>query len=247
MFRKRLWKSRCSLHLLWHDARMGGIRVLDRRIYVMSDVDRYLGLPSGTARRWIDGYVRGGRTYPPVIREVSTGDETASWGEFVETSLLSGFRDRGVSMQKLRPAVERLREELDTPHPLAAQRIWLDVEGKELVLRVQESTNLEDALRFVVVRSGQLMLSAPTQSFVERVRYLDGVVNEMELGDGGVVANPQRAAGRPAVRAVPAEVLAEGFRAGESTAGLAALYELSPTEVESAIRYEMRAANHAVA
>ena len=226
---------------------MGGITVLDRRIYVMSDVDRYLGLPGGTARRWIDGYIRGGRTYPPVIRESSTGEESASWGEFVETSLLAGFRDRGVSMQKLRPAVERLREELDTPYPLAAQRTWLDVEGQELVLRIQESTQLEDDLRFVVVRSGQLMLSAPTQSFVERVRYLDGVVNEMDLGAGGVVANPQRAAGRPAVRAVPSEVLAEGFRAGESTVDLAAHYELSPTEVEAAIRYEMRAAHQTVA
>ena|SRR5215475_6285431 len=48
---------------------VSGTSVLDRRVHVMSDVDLYLGLPSGTARRWIEGYSRGGRTYPPVIRE----------------------------------------------------------------------------------------------------------------------------------------------------------------------------------
>jgi hypothetical protein len=69
---------------------VSGVSVLDRRVYVMPDVDLYLGLPSGTARRWIDGYSRGGRSYPPVIREEPTGDETVAWGEFVETRLLAG-------------------------------------------------------------------------------------------------------------------------------------------------------------
>lgn len=213
----------------------------------MSDVDRYVGLASGTARRWIDGYSRGARTYPPVIRESTTGDETVSWGEFVETSLLAGFRNRGVSLQRLRPAVQRLREELGTPYPLAARRTLLEVEGKELVLRVQESTGLAPELRLVVVRSGQLILTPSTASFVERAHYFEGFVAELSLGDDAVRVNPSRSGGRPAVRAVPVEVLAEGFRAGESASALAELYELSPSQVEAALRYEMRAAHHTAA
>jgi uncharacterized protein (DUF433 family) len=221
--------------------------ILDRRIYVMSDVDRYVGLASGTARRWIDGYSRGGRVYPPVIRESTSGDDAASWGEFVETSLLAGFRDRGVSLQRLRPAVQQLRDELGTLYPLAAQRTLLDVAGRELVQRVQESTGLTSELHLVVVRSGQLMLSGPTASFVERAHYDQGVVAELSLGDDAVRVNPIRAGGRPAVRSVPAEVLAEGFRAGESTGALASLYEVSIAQVEAALRYEMQAAQHAAA
>ena len=231
---------------LWHHADMGGVTVLDRRIYVMSDVDRFVGLPPGTAKRWIDGYIRGGRAYPPVIREATTGDDTASWGEYVETSLLAGFRNRGVSLQRLRPAVQRLREELGTPYPLATERT-LDVAGRELVQRIQESEGLERPLRLVVVRSGQLMLSEPTMTFVQRARYVDGVVGELSCQDQVVVVNPVRAAGRPAVRAVPAEVLAEGFRAGESAEALADLYDLSTDEVQAALRYEMRAAQRASA
>lgn len=226
---------------------MRGTSVLDRRIYVMADVDRYVGLPAGTAKRWIDGYQRVGQLYPPVIRERSTGDETASWGEFVEVSLIAGFRDRGVSLQRLRPAVQRLREELQTPYPLAAHRTFLDVAGKELVLRVQESTDLDRPLQLVVVRSGQILLAPPTQRFVDRAEYADGVVAEMRMEGQVVRANPLRSAGRPSIRAVPAEVLAEGFRAGETTAELANLYELTTAEVEAAIRYELRTARAAAA
>jgi uncharacterized protein (DUF433 family) len=224
---------------------MGGVSVLERRIYVTSDVDRYVGLPPGTARRWIDGYTRHSRSYPPVIRTASTGDDTVSWGEFVEASLLAGFRARGVSLQRLRPAVERLRQELGLPYPLAMRRTLLEVEGRELVQWVQEATNLDSELRLVVVRSGQLMLSEPARSFVRNARYEHGEVEALAFGDGPVLVDPTRAAGRPAVRGVPAEVLAEGFRAGESADSLADMYDLTGADVEAALRYEMRATQRA--
>jgi hypothetical protein len=112
------------------------VSLLDRRIYSLSDVDRLLVLPPGTARRWIDGYDRGGVHYPPVVRAERTRDEDVSWGEFVETRLLAEFRARGASMHRLRPAVVRLREEFGA-YPLAHARPFLDVEGRELVHHVQ--------------------------------------------------------------------------------------------------------------
>ncbi len=72
------------------------VSLLGRRIYSLSDVDRLLVLPPGTARRWIDGYDRGGVHYPPVIRAERTRDEEVTWGEFVETRLLGVSRSRGV-------------------------------------------------------------------------------------------------------------------------------------------------------
>lgn len=226
---------------------MGSVTALERRIYAMADVDRYLGLPGGTARRWIDGYARGTKTYPPVIRPSTTGDEGVTWGEFVETRLLAGFRHRGVSLQRLRPAVERLREELGHPYPLAARPTLLDVEGRDLVMRVQQEADLDKGLSLVVIRSGQLILSPSAQAFVDQAQYDDGVVSELLLGGDTVRANPLRATGRPAVRSVPSEVLAEGFRAGESAGSLADLYDLTLDEVEAALRYEMQAASTAAA
>jgi uncharacterized protein (DUF433 family) len=225
---------------------VGQVSVLDRRVYVMSDVDRYLGLPGGTARRWIDGYSRGGRVYPPVIREDRSDDETVSWGEFVETRLLAGYRARGVSLQRLRPAVLLLRREFGTPYPLATAQLYLDVAGRELVMQVQDQTGLDRPLWLVVVRSGQLVLADPAQQFLDRAEFagdgrtVTGLRTEVDTPD--VRIDPLRQTGQPVVRSVPTAVLAEGFRAGDGVDTLADLYDLSTDQVLQAIRYEMRSA-----
>lgn len=222
--------------------------LLERRIYSMSDVDRYVGLAPGTARRWIDGYVRGGVSYPPVVRSTSTGADIVSWGELLEASLLAGFRSNGATLQRLRPAVERLREAFGTPYPLVSRRALLDVEGRELVMRVQDDTNLESGLRLVVVRSGQFVLTQPAETFAGRAKFEGETVTELKMdGLGAVRLSPVRAMGRPAVRGVPAEVLAEGFRAGESVSDLAELYDLGVARVEAALRYELQTADHSAA
>jgi uncharacterized protein (DUF433 family) len=221
-----------------------GVTVLERRVYVMGDVDLYLGLSSGTARRWIDGYARGGRFYPPVIREDRTGDETVTWGEFVETRLLVGYRTRGVSLQRLRPAVQLLRQEFGVAYPLAMAQPYLDVAGRELVLRVQDATSVDRSLRLVVVRNQQLVLADPAQAFADRAEFageeraVSALRTEVDTPD--VRIDPLRQTGQPVVRSVPTAVLAEGFRAGESVDVLADLYDLRVDQVLQAIRYEMR-------
>lgn len=227
-----------------HDAFVGELAVLERRIYAMSDVDLYLGLPAGTARRWIDGYHRGRQTYPPVIRAEHSGVDSVTWGEFVETNLLAEYRSRGVSLQRLRPAVQRLRTEFATPYPLASAAPFLDVAGRELVRQVQDATGVDRALYLVVVRSGQVVLTDPAQAFADRAEFtgddrtVTGLRTRPDTPD--VRIDPLRQTGQPVIRSVPTAVLAEGFRAGTSVAELADLYDLLPDQVIQAIRYEMR-------
>lgn len=192
-----------------------GLTLLDRRIYVMTDVDLFLGLASGTARRWIDGYQRAGRTYPPVIRPERTDDESVSWGEFVETRLLANYRAKGLSLQRLRPAVQQLRVEFRSPYPLAIAQPFVDVQGRELVRQIQEDTGLDAALRFVVIRSGQLVLAAPTQDFTDHAVFAaDGAIEALrtDVDTPDVRIDPLRQTGQPVVRSVPTAVLAEAFR-----------------------------------
>lgn len=51
------------------------VTYLERPVYGYSQVDDLLNLNTGTARRWIDGYVRRGREYAPVVRERRTESE----------------------------------------------------------------------------------------------------------------------------------------------------------------------------
>jgi uncharacterized protein (DUF433 family) len=225
------------------------VSLLDRRIYSLSDVDHLLVLPPGTARRWIDGYDRGGVHYPPVVRAERTRDEEVTWGEFVETRLLAEFRARGASMHRLRPAVVRLREEFGE-YPLAHAKPFLDVEGRELVRHVQREVGITGEEMLVVVRSGQAMMSAPVQRFVDDLRYVGDTDREASavapVKFGGLVTlDPLHQYGRPVVRAVPTDVVAEQFRAGESTETIAELFDLTVAQVEQALRFELSLARTA--
>jgi uncharacterized protein (DUF433 family) len=222
------------------------VSLLDRRVYGLSDVDRLLAFPPGTARRWIDGYDRGGVRYPPVVRAERTRDEGVTWGEFVETRLLAEFRACGASMHRLRPAVVRLREEFGR-YPLAHARPFLDVDGRELVRHVQHEVGITGHEMLVVVRSGQAMMSVPVKSFVGDLRYVGDADREVNsvvpVQFGGLVTlDPLHQYGRPVVRAVPTEVVAEQFRAGESTEMIADLFDLTVAQVEQALRFELNLA-----
>lgn len=225
---------------------MQPVKLLERPLYGLSQVDRLLLLTPGTTRRWIEGYERGGRNYPPVIRPKATGREIVTWGEFVETRLLAEYRNAGVSVNRMRPAIERLRDRLGTPYPLAHGSSFLSVAGRELLMAVQGATGLERPLHLVVARHGQIVLTDPSAQFVEAVEFggdaSDGVVERLRLIPEikRVVVDPLRKFGMPVVRSVPTELIAEQVRAGESLAVIADMYELFLEDVEAAVRYELK-------
>lgn len=214
--------------------------LLDRAIYNHADVDRLVGLHAGTAKRWLEGYERQGHFYAPVLREEPTGSDAVTWGEMVEARLLAEFRDRHVPVQRMRPAIVRLRDEFGR-YPLAHARPFLDVEGRELVQVVQREVGLERGLQLVVVRDGQYVLTDAAQRFSSAVEYADDVAGRMrpDLRTPDVVMDPGRAFGQPAVRNVRTDALAEDYRAGTSRDDLADLYDLTLQQVDEAIRFEL--------
>ncbi|MGA9493627.1 MAG: hypothetical protein WBV80_25730 [Mycobacterium sp.] len=233
-----------------------GTNVIDLQaqpVYGFAQVDRILGLKPTTSERWIDGYRRGGKSYPPVIRIERTGDDVVTWGEFIEARLLAEYRDAGVPLVKMRPAVEKLREELNTPYPLTSARTWLDVEGRELVRKVQEAVGLDRRLRLVVVRNDQQMLegSPPAQEFADSLNWervgrakrpeVTSLNPDPAIRD--VVVNPLQRFGEPSTQGVPTEIIRELYSAGDSIEMIAELSSLPKHLVEAAIRYELRAAD----
>ena len=75
------------------------ISLLDREVYLYAEVDRIVGLRSGTARRWINGYERGGKSYAPILRTQPRDSEWVTWGEFVEARILAELRERAAGWQ----------------------------------------------------------------------------------------------------------------------------------------------------
>lgn len=232
------------------------IHLQDRPVYGFGQVDHILGLKAGTSQRWIDGYQRTGKTYPPVIRPERTGDEIVTWGEFIEARLLAQYRDEGALVAKMRPAVEKLREELNTLYPLASAKTWLSVEGRELVRKVQDAVGLDRRLLLVVVRTDQQMLdwSPRAQEFADSLHWesvtggrgkLRQIVVSLNPDPAirEVVVNPLRRFGEPSTRGVPTEIIRELYVAGDTIEMIAELYELPREMVEAAVRYELKTAD----
>ena len=215
--------------------------ILERPVYGVSEAAALLGLRTDRARAWLDGYARRGAEYAPVIRVEPTGDDTVTWGEFVELGYLREYRRKGVPLQRLRPVIDELRRQFATPYPLATAKPY--VLGKELVLELQEKNDIPPAIA-IVIRSGQQILLADDASrFFKKVEFDppgDGDVRRMHPAGlaSPVVIDPLVRFGRPAVLGVATERFWELFDAGESVEQIAGGYEMDDGLVRAAIAYE---------
>lgn len=217
------------------------VSMLARPVYRYAEVDRLLRLTPGTAKRWIDGYERAGRVYDPVVRQERTDSLWVTWGEFVETRLLSEFRS-SVPMIKLRPVVEWLRARVDHDYPLAYARPFLVPEGKELLVAAQAETGLPEELWMVVPSQQGVLLTPTSKRFTEATYYpdLDSPAEHIiaDPATPAVWLHPLRREGQPTVHGIRTETLAELVAAGEPMQFVAETYGFSLAEIEQAVAYE---------
>lgn len=215
--------------------------ILERPVYGVSEAAGLLGLRTDRARAWLDGYEREGSLYAPVIRVESSGEDVVTWGEFVELGYLREYRRKGVPLQRLRPVIDELRREFDTPYPLATSKPY--VLGKELVLELQEKNGVPQAIA-IVIRSGQqILLAQDAHRFFRKVEFDppdQGDVRRLHPAGlaSPVVIDPLVRFGRPSVDGVATERLWELFDAGESIDEIADGYDLERGLIGAAIAYE---------
>lgn len=138
---------------------------------------------------WLNGYQRHGVSYPPVIRDVPSTTDTVTWGEFVELGFLREYRRARVSLQHMRPVIDRLRQEYGVKYPLAHAQPF--AYGRDLVLRIQNETNLDRSLT-IVIRSGQQLLLAPeAEAYLQKVHFDGDVATRLHpAGEAGLARRP---------------------------------------------------------
>jgi len=233
---------------------------LDRPLYQMNEAARLLDIPDKTLRRWIDGDRRFGRVVEPLIRTEHTGNADVTWGEFVEAGFLVGCRHRRLPIERLRPLIERLREELQTRYPLAqAKPLYSD--GRQLLWREQKRLGIDQGLFLVVEGSSrdpyQLVLTPIAQQFFARVEFEPP---DTETGVAAkwypwhrsqkIVLDPRVSFGLPHINGVRTEAIAELRAAGESMSTLHSVYEnygLTISDIEEAVRFETALWSHRAA
>ncbi len=215
------------------------VEVLDREMYSGAEAARLLGLHQGTLHYWLDGGTRRGKTYKPVIRTEARQKRTVTWVEFVEAALLREYRRTlGVPMTELRAFIDGLREEYDVPYPLAHRQPL--VSGKTLY-DLQAESGLAAEYCLVAYASGQYVLTPPSQSYMDRVVWVDDIAagwRPHSDPDSSVRVLPDVRFGRPAVGGVSTEAVWELRESGEDDEEIAESLGLPIADVRWALSYE---------
>ncbi|HEX8094492.1 DUF433 domain-containing protein [Jatrophihabitans sp.] len=221
---------------------MTDVSVLDQEMFAEAEAARLLRLPQGTLHYWLDGGSQGGKVHKPIIRVEPTGSRAVTWAEFVEAGLLRSYRNHRVPMTELRAFIDLLRNEYGVPYPLAHQQPF--VSGRQLVLEAQTATKLGAEFCLVAFANDQLILTTPSQEFVERVRWVDDIAVAWRPHDdpnSPVVMTPDVRFGRPAVGGISTDVILEHEQAGEETSEIASAFGLPIDSVQWALAYEISA------
>jgi uncharacterized protein (DUF433 family) len=222
---------------------MATVSTLDRPLYSYAEAARLLDLPTATLRWWLEGGHRKGVEYQPVIRPEPTGADAVTWGEFVEAGLLRGYRKKRVPLQRMRPFIQKMRERMKMPYPLAHYRPLID--RSKLVYDLQREVQLPPEMYLVRFEGGQTQLAPPILEFLERVEFEGGNGPALRYWPVGkqspVVIDPKIAFGVPQIRGIRTELVAESVSAGESEAEVSASWGLSAKDVRAALAWENRA------
>ncbi|MCU1499820.1 MAG: hypothetical protein JWM47_3773 [Acidimicrobiales bacterium] len=226
----------------------------DTPLYSVAEAARYLDVPRTTFTTWAKGYVRHSPdrrpvTGAPVLSVVEgTAGTSVPFIALAEGMVLAAIRRTGVPMQRIRPALLALQEELGLDHALASRRLYSD--GAEVLydFAQQHASAVAPTRELVVLRSGQQVFTEVVNDYLQRIEYgPDGYARLLHLPGyqrRQVVADPTRSFGQPMFVHGGARVsdVIDRFQAGESLPDLAEDFGVPIEDLEDALRVASRRA-----
>ena len=224
---------------------------VSRGLFTVTDASGWLGVPRSTFHGWVYGYERetpGGCPLSgrPILLSMPArrGEPTVPFLGLAEGLVLDAFRRAGVPLQRIRPALERLDQQMGLRHALASDRLTTD--GAEVLYDCGARLDLQGIGELVTVRNGQRVFAPVVREYLRRVRYADDHWAErLELPGyavARVVVDPGLACGRPVLEqsGIPVERVLQRWVAGDSVAELADGFGLDGPAVEDVIRAATR-------
>lgn len=226
-------------------------------LYTVTDAARIVDVPVSTLSTWVQGYTRRFPDRPdvigdPIIKYMKPEGPRRPSIPFVgltEATVLAAIRRSGVSMQRIRPALRALEADLGLDHALASRRLYTD--GAELLFDYAESgadteVARAEALRLVVVRSGQRVFTPIVHEYLRRIAYAaDGYAELIHVPvyqHAEVVVDPKRAFGAPIFESGGARIddVLHRFWSGESLDELSTEFGVPLSQLEDVLRVASR-------
>lgn len=214
--------------------------------YGINEAAHYLGIPKATLRSWVLGrpYPTGAgkRFFRPIIELADTEQRLLSFENLVEAHVLDAIRRaHGVTFWRVRKAVEYLKKQLGSRHPLAEQKFATD--GVDLF--VEAFGHLVN-----ISQEGQLAIKELIEAYLQRVerdpigvpiRLYPFTRERKPEEPKTIVIDPSISFGRPVLvgTGIATTIIAQRYKAGESVEELAEDYGRSRSDIEEAIRCEL--------
>ena len=196
-------------------------------LYTKGEVASIVAAPASTVHSWLVGRAADGRSYPPVIEGVGKGAGLrVSFTGLAEVYVLNAFRKAGLPLQRIRPAVQMLKEHLQLDHALANKRLVTD--GAEVLIKSDDPADK----RLMVVRNGQAVFNEVVEGYLKQIDFSDlGYASSIALPqftDTKVIVRPLLNGGRPTIesRGIALDDLLGRVRAGEPPAEVAEDFRL---------------------
>ncbi len=133
-------------------------------LFTLRECATYLHTPLSTLHSW----AKPKADVPLITTLPSSGQQaTVPFVGFAEAFVLGALRKAGVPMQRIRPAVKKLSDEIGLDHALASQRVYTD--GAELIFDYAATTDDEQLL--TVVRTGQEHFADVVRDYLKPIMY----------------------------------------------------------------------------
>jgi uncharacterized protein (DUF433 family) len=219
---------------------------LIRPLYSYAEADRLAGVSRGTSKRWAKGYWYRGEwgervSQPPITAGSEPEHEAGvSFFDLVGIKAIDGLRRLRFSTRTIRKVVQYCQDELQFPYPLATETFKTD--RRRIYIEAGDGRLLE----VLGGQRGAQAWDAILDPFLETIDYQNDFARRWwPLGkDELVVVDPAYGFGAPVVvgSGVRTELVAERAEVGDRPEVIAYDFNLTPEQVESALRFESKLA-----
>jgi uncharacterized protein (DUF433 family) len=224
----------------------------DVPLYTLTEASKYLVVPRSTLETWANGYERRPASRAAIVRGepiiTTLPQERRGYAQLpfvgvAEAYVLNAFRRAGVPMQRIRPSLDWLVQNVGE-HALASKDLYTD--GAEVLYnfaqRSGEGSPDDDVVKHLIVpRSGQYVFKDIVKHYLKQIHFgKDNYAKTIRLaqyGPADVVLDPDRGYGQPVFDKSGARVAdALGpLRAGETFKAVAADYGVREEDLRVAL------------
>lgn len=223
---------------------------LAQGFYTVAEASRLIRV--GTPQRiygWLRGYPR--RDVGPLLNrdfEPFPGYEELSFLDLIEIRFVEHFREHGVKVQSLREAAKALRQEYETDHPFALDRVHLVADKSDVFVEEifkDAAKKAEDKKLRSLLTKNYVMYETIKQGLIPGVEFdpKDHLARKWTVLPGTfpeIRIDPRIAYGRPSgPSGIPTTTLYNAWKAENRNAEVVSYwYEIPTREVDDAVLFE---------